>query len=69
MKHKVLQNALLNSALPSAPEEDRRDIFFGLIDDFTPSHLRLLSMYNEIRDNSPDESGQKYFLEKYFAST
>jgi hypothetical protein len=39
----ALRNAVLNSALPTAPSEDEQIIFLRFVDDLTPSHLRLLT--------------------------
>lgn len=46
-KREALRNAILNSALPGAPEESRRQVFLNYIDTFTPWHLRLLHLFNE----------------------
>lgn len=40
----ALRAAVLNSALPNAPDEDQEMIFLRLIDQLTPWHLRILSM-------------------------
>ena len=45
-KLRALRNAVLNSGLPNAPEEDEQLIFVRLIDQLTPWHLRLLSVLN-----------------------
>jgi hypothetical protein len=50
-KLEALKNAVLNSALPTAPEEDKQAIFLNLIDEFTPLHLKMLSMYKNITDD------------------
>lgn len=39
----ALRAAVLNSALPNAPDEDQELIFLRLIDQLTPWHLRILS--------------------------
>lgn len=41
-KLRALRNAVLNSALPSAPDEDMQLIFINLLDSMTASHLRVL---------------------------
>lgn len=46
-KIEVLRNAVLNSALPSAPDEDVQQLYFRLIDDLTPTHTRLLTLLND----------------------
>lgn len=46
-KREALRNAILNSALPSAPDESRRQMFLNDIDVFTPWHLRLLHLFAE----------------------
>lgn len=46
-KREALRNAILNAALPGAPDDSRRQMFLNYIDIFTPWHLRLLSLFNE----------------------
>lgn len=48
-KIEALRNAVLNSALPGAPDADTQAIMMNLVDRFTPSHLRLLALW----DNPP----------------
>lgn len=43
----ALRNAVLNSALPGAPDADMQAILLGLVDRLTPSHLRFLTMWND----------------------
>jgi hypothetical protein len=43
----ALRNAVLNSVAPDAPDADTQAIFFNLVDRFTPSHLRLLSLWDD----------------------
>ncbi len=42
-----LQNAILNSAIPSSLEEDLQMIFLSFVDTFTPSHLKILLFLND----------------------
>lgn len=42
-KREALRNAVLNAALPSAPDESRQMMFLSMVERFTPMHLRLLS--------------------------
>lgn len=44
-KRVALKNAVLNSALPNPPDESIRLMFLSMIDQFTPWHLRLLSLF------------------------
>jgi len=46
-KLEALKNAVLNSALPNAPEDNKQAMFLSYIDDFTPLHLQLLSFIND----------------------
>jgi hypothetical protein len=48
-KLEALRNAVLNSALPDAPDADMQSILLGLVDRLTPSHLRFLTMWNDPR--------------------
>ncbi len=45
-KLEALQNAVLNTALPNAPDEDLQFMFLSFIDTLTPSHLVMLSLSN-----------------------
>jgi single-stranded DNA-specific DHH superfamily exonuclease len=53
-KLEALRNAVLNSALPNAPEEDLQLTFLNLIDTFTSWHLRILKFFD-----NPQEWSQK----------
>ncbi len=46
-KREALLNAVLNSALPGAPENDLQLIFLSLVDTFTPTHLRILRFLDD----------------------
>ncbi len=46
-KRAALRNAVVNSGLPSAPDESQRQMFLNYIDSFTPWHLRLLALFND----------------------
>jgi hypothetical protein len=43
----ALRNAVLNSVASDAPDADTQAMFLNLVDRFTPSHLRLLTMVND----------------------
>jgi hypothetical protein len=43
----ALRNAVLNSALPGAPDADMQAILLGLVDRLTSSHLRFLTMWDD----------------------
>jgi len=45
-KLKALRNAVLNAALPNAPEEDLQMIFLGYIDSLTTWHVRILKLFD-----------------------
>ena len=47
IKRDALRNAVLNSALPGAPDESRQAMFIRLVDTLTPLHLRLLSFLDD----------------------
>jgi len=59
----ALRNAVLNSALPGAPDADGQAVLFNMLDRFTGSHLRLLTMWNDpaawfaSRDLPPPQAG------------
>jgi hypothetical protein len=48
-KLEALRNAVLNAALPSAPEDEQQLIFLSLVDYFVPGHLRLLKYLDDPR--------------------
>ncbi|MCY4525864.1 MAG: hypothetical protein OXB89_04580 [Anaerolineaceae bacterium] len=41
-KHEMLRNALLNSALPDAPEDDERTLFLNFVEEFSVAHVQVL---------------------------
>jgi uncharacterized protein (DUF697 family) len=43
----ALRNAVLNSVAPDAPDADTQAIFLNLVDRYTPSHLRLLMLWDD----------------------
>lgn len=43
----ALRNAVLNSALVGAPDADTQAIILSLADRFTPSHLRLVTLWDD----------------------
>lgn len=45
IKLDALRNAVLNSALPNAPEDDLQVLFLSLIDSFATWHLRILKYF------------------------
>ena len=51
--------AVLNVALPGVPDEDEQQMFFGLIDDLTPTHLQMLDMIRDPRDFVARRRGKK----------
>jgi hypothetical protein len=46
-KIEALRNAVLNSVAPDAPDADTQAIFLGLVDRFTPSHLRMATLWDD----------------------
>ncbi|MEV0202039.1 hypothetical protein [Nonomuraea sp. NPDC050691] len=46
-KIELLRNAVLNSAIPGAPDLDLQQLYFDLIDRLTPTHMRLLTLLND----------------------
>jgi hypothetical protein len=44
-KLESLSNAVVNSALPNAPDENLQQMFLNLVDYFTPLHLAILKYY------------------------
>ena len=46
-KREALRNAVLNAALPHAPEESLQQQFINQIDTFTVWHIRLLDLFKE----------------------
>lgn len=50
-KRQALLNAIQNSALQSAPDEELQLLFLALVDSLTPMHLRLLKLFSEPQSN------------------
>jgi hypothetical protein len=46
-KISALRNAVLNSVAPDAPDADTQAIMLSLVDRFTPSHLRLVTLWDD----------------------
>jgi hypothetical protein len=46
-KKTALRNAILNSALPHAPDESLRQFFVSLVDTFTVWHIRILKLFQD----------------------
>ncbi len=46
-KRKALKNAVLNAALPNAPDESRQQLFVNLIDSMSPWHIRILRFFSD----------------------
>lgn len=46
-KISALRNAMLNSVAPEAPDADTQAIFLNFVDRFTPSHLRLVTLWDD----------------------
>ena len=42
----ALRNAVLNSVAPDAPDADTQAMMLSLVDRFTPSHLRLVTLWD-----------------------
>lgn len=49
VKLDALRNAVLNSALPSAPDDTRRQLFINWVDTLTVWHLRMLKLFVDPR--------------------
>lgn len=48
-KLEALKNAVKNSALPSCPADDYRQLFLNFVDVCTVSHIKLLTVFNHPR--------------------
>lgn len=52
-KLESLRNAVLNTALPNAPEENLQFMFLNFVDSLTWSHLRVLKLLNDYKAKRP----------------
>jgi hypothetical protein len=52
-KLEALKNAVLNSALKTAPEDDYKTLFLSFIDNFTIAHVKILKFFYDL-PNSPN---------------
>jgi hypothetical protein len=71
-KLRALRNAIVNAALPDAPDETKQQIFLEHVDSLTPWHLRILAFFESPeswfqRHNIPRPNitagGQSHILE------
>ena len=46
-KRSALRNAVVNAALPSAPDDELQIIFLNYVDELTPTHLRILRVLDD----------------------
>jgi hypothetical protein len=46
-KRRALRNAVMNAALPNAPEQSLQELFVAFIDLFTVWHLRVLKLFQD----------------------
>lgn len=46
-KLRALRNAVVNSVMPGAPDPDSQQLLFDLIDRFTPTHVRMLTLISD----------------------
>ncbi|MBA7622107.1 hypothetical protein ES703_29478 [subsurface metagenome] len=52
-KLEALRNAVLNAALPNAPEENLQLMFLNFVDSLTLGHLRMLKLLNDFEAKRP----------------
>lgn len=52
-KLEKIRNAVLNAALPNAPEEDLQLMFLNFVDSLTLSHLRILKLLDDYKAKQP----------------
>ena len=57
-KREALRNAVLNSALPSAPDDDLQMIFLNYVDTFTSWHLRIMRFLDDLQSHSQKYAAQ-----------
>jgi hypothetical protein len=70
-KIEALRNTVLNSALPDAPKDARRQMFLSLLNDFTTWHLFILNLISDPAayhggDADPESTLLAAMLEKVF---
>ena len=51
----ALRNAVLNAALPNAPDDDLQLMVLNYIDSLTPGHLRILTFFENPRRGAARE--------------
>jgi hypothetical protein len=56
-KLEALRNAVVNAALPGAPDETMQQIFLNHVDNLTPWHLRILAFFDD-----PIDWGQTHHI-------
>lgn len=65
-KLEMLRNAVLNAALPDAPEDDIQAMYLSYLDRLTPWHVRILKFFDIPRERSAYIEGVAAVLEKEF---
>ena len=73
----ALRNAVLNSALADSPDADKQSMFLQYIAELTPSHMQLLSLFDNAKEYFRREDiewvevmmgGRSHLVEKAFPS-
>ena len=57
-KLEALRNAVLNAALPGAPEEELQLVYLALIDALSPLHIRVLKFFDSPRELFPGDPAE-----------
>jgi hypothetical protein len=61
-KRHALRNAVINSALPGAPDVAIQQMFIALVDRFTEWHLRLLKLFQEPGEPYSQAGGAQLYM-------
>lgn len=52
----ALRNAVLNSTLPNAPDDDTQLMFLSLVDRLTPTHVRMLKLFDDPKAHTEERN-------------
>lgn len=52
----ALRNAVLNSTLPNAPDDDTQLMFLSLVDRLTPTHVRMLRLFGDPKAHTEERN-------------
>ena len=59
-KREMLRNAVLNAAMPGAPDEDLQQVFFRFADELGPTHVSMLRLIRDPQESPAEPDASLY---------